>query len=494
MLLLGVDAGQTVGKAALYDADGREVAVARAATRVSSPHPRWVERDLDDIWAQVAAAIRDVLRQAGAGGGDVAGVGVCGHNDGLHLLDGELRPVRPAILATDSRAHAEAARLASGATGRRMLRLTGRVPGPESPAALLTWLRSAEPGAFDRIRWVLFCKDWLRFRLTGSIATDPSEASAAFTDVRSQAWSAEALELSGLAELAAALPPLRGSTEVAGEVGEAAAAATGLAAGTPVVTGAHDVDGNAVGIGAHAPGAASIVLGTWSINQVVAGRPVTDPRWQARSFVRPGQWLHMSTSPAGAGNLDWAVRQLGPWTASREPDVAGAVAEATASRGGPGATGEPPLFLPFLFGSPHGADLAASWTGVRGWHTRADLLHAVLEGVAFNHRTHLSALREALDVVPPVRVCGGGSRSPAWTALLADVLDLPVEVTDAAEAGARGAAVLAGIGVGVFADLDDAAARTVRVVRRQDPDPGAVTTLDRRYRRYRDVVDALLTA
>jgi L-xylulokinase len=241
-----------------------------------------------------------------------------------------------------------------------------------------------------------------------------------------------------------------------------------------------------VGIGAHRSGAASVVLGTWSINQVVADRPVADARWQARSFVRPGQWLHMSTSPAGAGNLDWAVRRIGPWTADGGPDPAAAVAEA-----GNATPADAPLFLPFVFGSPHGAGLAASWTGVRGWHTRGDLLRAVLEGVAFNHRTHVAALREAFDVVPPARVCGGGSRSPEWTALLADVLHLPVEVTDAAEAGARGAALLAGVGTGVYAGLDDAVARTVRVVRRQDPDPGAAAALDHRYRRYLDVVAAL---
>jgi L-xylulokinase len=486
-LLLGIDAGQTAGKAALHDAEGREVAVAHAATATSSPFPRWVERDLEEIWLQVSTAVRDVLARAGAAPGDVAAVGIAGHNDGLHLLDAGLAPVRPAILATDTRAHAEAARLASGAIGRRALELTGRVPGPESPAALLTWLRAHEPDAFARVRHVLFCKDWLRYRLVGAIATDPTEASAAFAGVWSQVWSAEALDLYDLGGLAEALPPIVGSAEVAGVVTAAAAAATGLAEGTPVVTGAHDVDANALGIGAHRPGAVSLVLGTYSINQVVTERPVTDPRWQARAFLRPGQWLHMSTSPAGASNLDWAVRRIGPRTASGGSDPAAAVAEAATAV----TADDAPVFLPFLHGSPHGAGVAAAWVGLRDRHTRADLLRAVLEGVVLNHRTHVSALREAFAVEPPVRVCGGGARSPEWTALLAGALDLPVEVTDADEAGARGAALLAGVGTGVYADLDDAVARTVRVTRRQEPDRDLVAALDRRYARYRRVVEAL---
>jgi L-xylulokinase len=187
----------------------------------------------------------------------------------------------------------------------------------------------------------------------------------------------------------------------------------------------------------------------------------------------------MSTSPAGAINLDWAIRRLGPYTASGAPDPAAAVAEAMTA-----SDLDAPLFLPFLFGSPHGDTVQASWIGLRGWHGRAEMLHAVLEGVAFNQRTHLRGLQEVFTIEHPVRVCGGGARSADWTQLLSDVLDLPVEITDAAEAGTRGAALLAGIGTGVYADLGDAVDRTVRVVRHQEPRPSQVAYRDVRYQRY----------
>jgi L-xylulokinase len=187
----------------------------------------------------------------------------------------------------------------------------------------------------------------------------------------------------------------------------------------------------------------------------------------------------MFTSPAGAVNLDWAIRRLGPYTASGAPDPAAAVAEAMTA-----SPADAPYFLPFLFGSPHGDTVRASWIGLRGWHDRPEMLHAVLEGVAFNHRTHLSGLQEVFAIDRPVRVCGGGARSADWTQLLADVLDLPVEITDAAEAGTRGAALLAGIGIGIYADPEEAVDRTVHVTRRQAPRPNQVEYRSQRYQRY----------
>ncbi|MEN3309598.1 MAG: L-xylulokinase [Micromonosporaceae bacterium] len=485
--LLGVDAGQTVTKAALFDLSGRELAVASAGTRTVSPHPRWQERDMDEAWTQTAQAIRRCLADASVDPASVLAVGLCGHNDGMHLVDARGRPVRPAILATDSRAYLQAERMRAGERGTRSLELTGQVPVAYSPAPLLAWLREYEPRALDRAAHLLFCKDWLRLRLTGQLATDPSEASAFCTDLHTQTWSTDALELFGLADLARLLPPIVDSAAVAGTVTPEAAQLTGLRAGTQVVTGAHDVDAAALGIGAVAPGSLSIVMGTFSINQVVAPQPVADARWQARTFLRPAQWLHMSTSPSSAANLEWAVRQFGPWDPAGLPAHELAIAQAA------GATGNTPVYLPFLYGSPYGPGIGAAFAGLRGWHTRGHLIRAVLEGVVFNHRWHTDALGERFAVRQrPARLCGGGSRSPLWSQLLADALGTPVEVTDATEAGSRGAAVLAGVGAKVYADLDDAAAATVRVVRAHEPDPSAVERLDAGYARYRRVVDALV--
>jgi L-xylulokinase len=486
--LLGIDAGQTFTKAVLFTLDGLEVAVASTSIPALSPHPRWQERDMNLAWERTAQAIRECVGSAGINPGQVRAVGLCGHNDGLYLVDAEGAPVRNAILATDARATEDAKRLAAGEGGQRALAATGQVPAPYSPSALLSWLGRNEPEALRRSRWQLFCKDWLRLQLTGEIATDPTEASASFTDLRSQRWSDEALEIYGLQDYAQLLPPILDSAQTAGAITARAAEMTGLAAGTPVVTGAHDVDTAALGIGAADVGALSIIMGTFSINQIVSDEPVIDARWQARTFLEPGQWLHMSTSPSSASNFEWAVRTMRAAGEGR-PDYNQAVQEARLTE--QGAFSESPLFLPYLFGAPAGfGGTGGVLTGLRGDHTQGDLMRAVLEGIVYNHRWHVDALRERFAITAPARLAGGGARNQNWSQLMANALNVPIEITDAQEAGARGAALLAGIGVGLYKDKDEAVNAAVRVVRTHEPDPEWKTVLDERYTRYLALAEA----
>ncbi|MBT8163459.1 MULTISPECIES: FGGY-family carbohydrate kinase [Arthrobacter] len=475
--LLGIDAGQTFTKAVLFTLDGQETASASTSIPTTSLRPSWQERDMDLTWERTASAIRRCLNSAGVNPSQILAVGLSGHGDGLYLVDAAGKPVRPAILATDARAFAEAKRLGEGPTGMKALALTGQVPAAYSPSALLAWLQRNEPETLDRADKLLHCKDWLRFRLTGKIATDPTEASHSFTDVATQNWSEEVLGLYGLENLRRLLPSIVSSASVAGTVSETGADRTGLAAGTPVITGAHDVDAAAVGIGAGTPGAMSITMGTFSINQIVSEQPVSDSRWQARTFVTPGQYLHMSTSPSSASNFEWATKVFG---GDGTPDYAAAVSSAHLED--PGSFEDSPLFLPYLYGAPQGVgDPGGTFSRIRGSHGRADLFRAVLEGIVFNHRWHVDALKERFRIAGAVRLCGGGAKSPAWSQLMANVLQLPIEVTDAEEAGARGAAIMAGIGVGVYGGLEEASSRAVQVVRTHHPDPAWKALLDGRY-------------
>jgi L-xylulokinase len=483
--LLGVDAGQTVTKAVLFDASGRAVALGRVDTQVAGPRPGQQERDMAATWREAATAIAACLRAAGVSGRDVAAVGLCGHNDGLYAVDESGAPVRPAILATDSRARPYVIRFRRDGVAAKALPLTGQSPFAGSPAAVCAWLRDHEPESLDKARWLLFAKDWLRLCLTGEVATDLTEASASFTDVNTQDYSADALALYGLPDLAEKLPPILAPTQLAGRVTAAAAAETGLAAGTPVVAGAHDADASALGVGAVRTGAVSIVMGTFAVNQVVSADVRLDHRWHARTFLERGRWMHMSTSPSSAASLDWAVRLLGPYDAEGRPDFATAVATGYSVD-----VADAPVFLPFLHGSEQGP-LGASFADLHGHHTRANLLRGVLDGVVFSHRAHLDGLRTRFALESPVRLCGGGARSPEWSQSLADVADLDIEVTDTDEAGARGAAVLAGLGIGWYATPDDAVAATVQVIRQHHARPSAV--LDDRFQRYLGLVHALST-
>lgn len=486
-LLLGVDVGGTVTKAALFDLDGRQRAVAAETGVSDSPRPRWLERDMDDAWAGCARAIRRCLEAAGVGGDAVAGVGIAGHNDGLYLVDAAHRPVRPAILAPDSRAHAYVDRWAREGRLEQVLEIAGLVPGPGSPASLVAWLAEHEPDALRRARWLLCCKDWLRLRLTGEVATDETDAATLFCAVRTRRPEPRLLELLGLPDVAAQLPPIHGSAEVVGAVTAAAAEQCGLRPGTPVVAGAHDVDCGAIGVGAVGDEQLSIMAGTWAINQLPAPDVRLDPRWEARPFVLPDRWLHMGTSPASASALEWFLRELGPHGEDRFERVA---AEIAAVLDEPSEV----TFHPYLYGSPHGADASAAFLGVRGWHRRGHLLRALFEGVVCNHRDHVAALREAFAPRGAARLTGGGARSEIWGQMFADGLGCEIEVPDVAEAGARGAAVLAGLGVGAWPDLAAACAATVEIARRHEPDAAGVARFDELHARYTRLREAVAAA
>jgi L-xylulokinase len=485
--LLGIDVGGTVVKAVLFALDGTPVAAGHARSASRHPRPGWAERDADDVWSAAAGAVSACLAQATEtvaawpGASAVAAIGVTGHGDGAYLVDGHGVPVL-AIAATDGRAVDEAQALATD----RVLTLSGTHPFPGSPPALAAWLSVHDPDVLDRSAAWLMSKDWLRFKLTGEIGTDETDASGAFTDVATGRYSDELVESAGFTRWRRLLPPIRHSADVVGVVSAAAAEATGLAPGTPVVCGAHDCDGAAIGMGAIEPGHLSLIAGTFSINQLVTRDLATDPHWQTRRFVRPGEFLAMATSPASASNLDWFVRELGPTgpdpLATVNADVA-AVADSDAASS--------PVFLPFLYGAPHGFGGGGGFLGVRAGHTRAHLLRSVFEGVVCNHRAHVEALRDGIGSTGPARLTGGGARSSVWTQMFADALATTVEVPSAAEAGALGAAALAGWGVGVWPGLTEAVSATTSVRASFEPTPGGVDRFDTIYRRYARTVDAL---
>ena len=477
--LLGVDSGSTATKAVIFDTAGRTVAVGSRRVEQRQPRARHVERDMQETWAAACGAIRDALGKAPDG--SIAAVGVTGHGDGLYLADDAGAPLGPGILSLDSRAFDVREQWREAGVLDEALALTGQRPYPYAAVSLLKWIALNEPQRYARIGHVFFCKDWLRFCLTGVAATDPTDASSSFTDVDTQAYSDDVLALYGLTSVGRALPRIIASAAPAGRVTALAAAQTGLKEGTPVACGLHDVTSSAVGMGNTEPGVLSVTAGTFSINEILSDRPLPDPRWSCRNGTRPGQWMNMSISPASSSNVDWAVRELFQHETQEALrrgcslfDLIGDELEAVFRE--PGAV----MFHPFLFGSPFEGPASASFFGIRSWHRRAHLARAVLEGMAFNHRWHIEALTSAL---PACRagLTGGGSSSPLLAQLFADVLGVAIDIPESQEASALGAALCAGVSVGVFASLSDAAARACRVQRRHEPDATRHAQLDESY-------------
>ncbi len=473
-LLIGIDCGLTVTKAVVFDETGRVLATARRRSQQLKPAPRFVERDMAQLWAACAESIAEALALSGRPAAEVAAVAATAHGDGVYLLDGQANPLGPGILSLDSRAVEVVEAWGQDGTSVAALQRTGQMPHASAPSALIAWIARHQPERYARIGHVLACKDWLTFCLTGHVGTDRTEASTSFTDVKTQGYTSDIPALFGLS---IPLPDIAPCEAVVGRVTPQAAARTGLLSGTPVVAGLHDVTASALGIGGHGIGTIAVVAGTYSINETVSPAPITDPRWFCRNAIRPGEWHPMSISPASAANYDWFLdhfTQGGPDIhATLAPEIAAALQRPSSA-----------FFHPYLFGSPHPGRASGGFFGLHGWHDRGDMLRAVLEGIAFNHRAHVDALREAFPAAQ-IRLTGGISRNPSFVQLFADALGLPVTVTETEEAAAWGAALCAGAGAGLWpTPFDDPRALTSRIFTPQQD-------LGKRYTLYGDLVQAM---
>jgi L-xylulokinase len=498
--LMGIDNGLTVSKAAIFDLTGREIAVQGHKVELSYPRAAWVERDSEIVWQTTAQAIRGAIERSGIDPRDIVGVGNAAHGNGLYLVDKAGQPLGPSVTSMDNRANDIIEEWGRPRTGGAASVQDVGFPivminiYAAQPAALLTWFKRHRPEIWRRIGHAFTCKDYIKFRLTGTATTDYSDASGtSLFDNRNRRYSTDMLARYGISDILPALPPPVESHAVAGRVTQEAAAATGLLAGTPVVGGMFDIDASAFGAGVIEQEMLCIIAGTWSINEVVLPQPLIDRRLaMCTLFTVPSLWLIAECSATSATNLEWFVTQFCHEEAlqaqARGVSIYEICNEIVASLP-PGSTDV--IFHPFLFGSNVQANARAGFYGLGAWHTKAHLLRALYEGVVYGHLDHVNRLKSAGATMRVARITGGGARSHVWTQMFADALELPVETTAATETAALGAALAAGIGSGVYASHAAAVQQAVQVGRRHEPDGEATPKYLARYREYVTLLEAM---
>lgn len=492
--LLGIDNGSTLSKAALFDLKGQEIAVASCAADTEYPHPGWTERDMEMLWQSTATAVRDVLTKSGARPEEIAGIGNTGHGNGVYLLDKQGQPLRNGIQSLDSRAADVVTGWNQHNLHEKVFPFTFQSFWPAQPNALLVWLKKNEPRNYERIGAILMVKDYIKYRLTGEISGDYTDMSGAnLVDVGNKCYSRELMALYDLSEVYDALPPLKHSSEVAGQVIPAAAQETGLAAGTPVVGGLFDVDASAIGSGVIDSNQACLVMGSWSINEVITKEPIVDPvLFMTTIFADPDLFLTIEGSATSATNLEWFVAQCcGDERAEAKRRGVSVYEICSEEVAGISPDSTNIIFHPFLYGSNVQPTARAGFYGVAGWHTRAHLLRALYEGVVFGHLSHIEKLRAAGAQIDGARLAGGGSRSPVWSQMFADTIQVPMEVPDGNELGARGAALSAGIGAGIYRDYTEAVQEAVSVVRVHEPILANTPLYLARYAAYQRLVEVM---
>ncbi|WP_112311858.1 FGGY-family carbohydrate kinase [Pseudogemmobacter bohemicus] len=483
--LLGLDAGNTVIKAVLFDLTGRQIAMSAMDGQSSQPAPGFVERDLDELWSNARQVIRDCLKQSGTDPRQIAAIGCAGHGNGLYLTDAAGAPLL-GIQSLDTRAAAMAAEFAPQDDALHALCL--QKPWPAQTPMLLAWVKRHRPEIYARAATLCMSKDFINFRLTGERTGDISDMSGAgLLRMPDCVYDRGLMALYGLEDAFAKLPRLVDPAEIAGHVTGTAAEQTGLAAGTPVIGGYFDVIASAMGSGSVAPGSASIIAGTWGINQVFSEAPATHPDVFMVSGFGPERFVNIESSATSAANLEWYVRGFVERGGHHE-DPFGFCNDRVASVN---PAWDDPFFHPYLYGSGQGAEFRAGFYGVAGWHGEGHLLRALFEGVMFEHRRHIGVLRAAGLPLENATLSGGGSRSPVWPQMFADGLNLPISVATARETGALGAAIGAAVGVGLFADYEAGRMAMTSVARTYLPDPKQVEFYNERYARFLDLSERM---
>jgi xylulokinase len=408
---------------------------------------------------------------------------------GAVLLDAADRVLRPALIWCDQRTAAEAASLTAQLGSERLIQLTSNPALTNFTLTKLLWVRNYEPALWQRFRSLLLPKDYVRFRLTGEKAMDVADASGTLLlDVAQRRWSSEMLAAVGMP--ASILPRLYECHEIAGTVTPEAAALTGLRAGTPVVAGAGDQAAGALGMGIVRPGDVSATIGTSGVVFAATNRPFLDPRGRLHTFCHavPGRWHIMGVTQAAGLSLRW-FRDTFPGISDGDAYTRLADSAATVAAGAEGL-----LWAPYLMGerTPHlDPEARGALVGLTASHRSAHIVRAIMEGVAFSLKDTLTIFAELGVPVRAIRLGGGGARSPLWRQIQADVYAQPVEIVAAEEGAAYGAALLAGVGAGVWPSADAACDAVIHVAHRIAPEPPDSAKLQDFYSLYRTLYPAL---
>jgi xylulokinase len=484
-MFLGIDVGTGGTRAVLIDRGGAVIASHSSEhAAIHSEHIGWAEQHPEDWWRAAKVAIAGVLVESGRTGSEIEAVGLTGQMHGCVMLDSNGDVLRPALIWCDQRTQPQCDWLTQTIGFERLIELTCNPALPNFTLTKLLWVREHQPETFARIAHVLCPKDYVRYKLTGEFAMDMQEASGTLLlDVAHRRWSEEVASVAGIPT--SWLPRLFEGPEICARISDFGANATGLAAGTPVAAGAGDQGAGAVGMGILRPGSVSATIGTSGVVFASTDKPTMDRLGRLHTFCHaaPGLW-HVMGVTNGAGLSFRYFRDTFASNSSYDE------LSLEAAQVPPGSDGL--FWAPYLFGerTPHlDPNARAAFVGITASTTRAHFVRAVLEGVAFSLKDTFTLFSELGIPVGSIRLGGGGARGPLWRQIQADVYGHPVDLLEAEEGGAFGAALLAGTGINAWPSVESACEATVRVAETIQPESAQI--MQAAYAEYRRIYPAL---
>lgn len=490
--LIGLDNGGTIVKAGLYAADGELVTEASAPVESMVGKDGIVERDMKTLWKMNAQVIRETIEKADIDAADIAGLSICGHGNGIYLIDAEGQPVTNGIYSSDTRAKEYVAKYNEASVFKHIKPRTYQSIWAGQLTLLIAWFRDHQPEVLQKSKWALSCVDYIRYCLTGEVfgeITNMSGIGAMNLDTRE--YDDVVLGKLGISEYKHLLPPTRGSAEICGRITHKAAKETGLAEGTPVAGGLFDVSACAIATGLADSTKLCVIAGTWGINECLNKKPVYS-HLTIYSYM-DGYWMIAENSMTSATNLEWFTRQF----MQEEKQQMQAEGQSVYEAANKLVASIPPeessiIFLPYLFGTYLNPDAKACFLGVSSWHGKAHMLRAVYEGIVFSHMAHIEQLLTYREQPPQaVRIAGGVTKSKVWMQMFADVLQMPIEVSAVNELGTMGAAMTAGVATGCFSSYEKAMQTFTRIAYTVYPDAGKKDIYAKKYTLYKKVIGAL---
>ncbi len=483
MLYIGVDLGTSAVKLLLMDENGKIHKIVSKEYPLYFPHPGWSEQNPGDWYDQSLAGMKELT--ADCDKSRIAGISFGGQMHGLVVLDREDAVIRPAILWNDGRTAAETDYLNEVVGKEKLSAYTANIAFAGFTAPKLLWMKKNEPEHFAKIERIMLPKDYLAYRLSGVHCTDYSDASGMLLlDVKNRCWSKEMLEICGISE--SQLPKLFESYEVVGTLKDALAAELGFPKGVKIIAGAGDNAAAAVGTGTVGEGMCNISLGTSGTIFISSKSFGVDANNALHSFDHADGCYHLMGCMLSAASCNkWWMDEI-----LKTAEYAQEQAEIT-------KLGENTVFyLPYLMGerSPHNDPLArAAFIGMSMDTTRADMTQAVLEGVAFGLRDSLEVARSLGIRIERTKICGGGAKSPLWKKIIANVMNVSVDVIESEEGPGYGGAMLAAVGCGAFASVQEAAEKLVKVTDTVEPEAALVAKYEKQYAKFRQIYPALKT-
>jgi xylulokinase len=490
MSFLGIDVSTTATKALLISANGEVLATAAAEYSFETPRPLWSEQHPDLWWNGTQKSIHAVLQKSGVSTDEIGGIGLTGQMHGLVLLDDAGEILRPAILWNDQRTQAQCDEIHRRIGREKFIQITGNVALTGFTAPKILWVKENEPEIYAKASHVLLPKDFVRYKLTGDLAMDKADGSGTvLLGLKERDWSGEVLSALGIPR--SWMPPLYEGPQITGHLTLAAAEATGLKAGTPVMAGGGDQAAQAVGVGAVKPGIIGLTVGTSGVVFATTSSALIEPEGRLHAFCHaiPGMWHFMGVMLSAAGSLQWYRDTLAPGISfndlQKEAETVPAGSEGL-------------QFLPYLSGerTPHPDPLArGAFIGLTLRHGRGHMTRAVLEGVAFGLKDIFTLIQNAgLGAILQVRASGGGTKGTLWRQILASVLEAELVTVNTSEGAAYGAAILAGVGAGVWMNVTDACEKIIKVTGITTPDESQAVVYRKMYSLYRELYPALKTS